>query len=151
MTSGRATHSAPDFGLQVHMQKSARSITDRVRSEVDNTMAVVGNRTRDATSAAIDSLAVSGVELAVKSVRRSSGRDPGTVVFHPDQKGFSGNTRRIPMTASCRLKSNTNLSEMNETRGSNTVEVGELPVYERSADWQTHTHHSCVNFLTVLH
>ena len=45
------------------------------------------------------------------------------------------------MTASKRINLHTDLNRIDETRGSITVEGGELPCNERDFDRQTHTQH----------
>ena len=52
------------------------------------------------------------------------------------------------MTASNRLNFNTDLNSEVGTRGNLAVEAGELSVYEKNLDWQTHTHHN--KFFGVL-
>ena len=54
------------------MQKLERSIFDRVRSEVGNAVSTVKARVHGTILAAMDSLVIPRVELAMKSVNVSS-------------------------------------------------------------------------------
>ena len=48
------------------------------------------------------------------------------------------------MTTSSKINSKTDLNKIDETRGSITVEEGDLLVNERNCDRQTHSHHSMI-------
>ena len=63
------------------MQTLKRSLTNKVLSDVDNVVATVATKLHDAILAAMDSLVVPRVELAMKSVNATSGRNPGSVVL----------------------------------------------------------------------
>ena len=89
--SSSATHSIPVNGAHEDLQKFERSITNMVRSEVDSTVAMAETRVYDTILAVMDSSVILGVELAMKSINASSGRDRGSVPLDPDQINFSGN------------------------------------------------------------
>ena len=91
--------------------------------------------------AAIESLVIPRVELAMRSANASSGRSLDANVLEPDQGDFSGNIEGLQMTASSRINSRTDLNKIDETRGNSAVENGDLLVEERNIDRQTHTHH----------
>ena len=73
------------------MQTLERTYPDRVRCEMDNAVAMVETKVHNTCLAAMDSLVLSRVELAIKSVNVSSVRDPGGAVLNPDQGDFLGN------------------------------------------------------------
>ena len=75
-----------------------RDTADRVRSEEGNAMLAVGTRVHDAMLAAMDSLVMHRLELAMRSANVSSGRDTRIVVLDPDQRDFSGNSEGLQMT-----------------------------------------------------
>ena len=77
-----------------------------VRSEVDNAVATVGTRIHDSTLAAMDSLVGAINPQISQGVFWTRSQDPGSVVFDPDQRDFSGKTEGLQMTASNRLNSN---------------------------------------------
>ena len=82
------------------------------------------------------------MELAVKSANASSGWSVDANVLEPDQRDFSGNIEGLPMTASSRINSRTDLNRIVETRCIFTVEEDDLLVNEKNIDRQTYTHHS---------
>ena len=90
------------------------------------------------------SLIITIVELAMKSVNASSGRDPESVVLERDLTNFSGNIENLRMIASSRMNLNTDLNGVDETRGNITVEANEWSVNEKNFDRKSHTHHSYV-------
>ena len=78
-------------------------------------MTTVENRVHEAILTAMESLVIPGVEIAIKSVNASSGRDADSVVPDPDQRDFSGNIESLQMIASNRINSNTDLNKIDET------------------------------------
>ena len=80
------------------------------------------------------------VELAMKSFNASSGRGMDGVVPDPDQRDFSGIIEDLQTTASSRINSHIHLKRIDETRGSITVEGGDLMVNEINFDQQAHTY-----------
>ena len=95
----------------------------------------------DRTLAATVSLVILRVEQSEKSVNASCGEYPGSVLFDPDQRYFSGNVEYLQWTASNRLNSNTELNGIDETHGKIIVEAGGVSVSKRIFDRQAHTHH----------
>ena len=91
--------------------------------------------------AAIESLVIPGLELAMKLANASLGRDFDSFVLEPDQRGVTENIKGLQLTASSRTNSHTDLNKLDETRGNNAVEEGDFLINERNIDRQTHTHH----------
>ena len=141
-TSKNATHSTPLNGLQVDIYSLERNITGRMRSEVDEVIAAIETRVHKSNLTAMKSAVIPRVELVIKSVNASSGRDTESVVRDADQRDFPGKIDGFQMTASSRIISNTDLSRIDETRGNNNVAVNDLSVNENNSDHQTHTHHT---------
>ena len=76
---------------------------DRVKEEVDNAVAAVEVRVQDKILTAMDSVAVTKVEMAVMSITGSSGNGLNRVVENLDQRVFSAKAEDTPlMTASSR-------------------------------------------------
>ena len=121
------------------MQTLERSITDGVRSEVDNVVATDETRVNDTILAALDSSVITGVELGIKLVNASPAQDIGSVVIDPDQMDFSGKVESFQMNASSRLNSNTDLNSYNEI-GIKFVEAGDFPDNKRNFYRNTCTH-----------
>ena len=102
----------------------------------------VETRVQGAVLTAIGNLIIPRVELAVKSVNTSSRHGIGSVVLDPDRRDFSGNIEGLQLTASSRIKSQTDLRKIDETRGNITVEGEDLLVNGRNVDRQTRTNHN---------
>ena len=64
---------------------------------------MVETRIQDAALNAKEILVIPRVELAMESVRASSGRDVDSVVLDNDGRGFSGNIQGLQLTASSRI------------------------------------------------
>ena len=77
----------------MYTQAIERNISDRVHGEVDNVVAEDETRVHDAFLTAVESLVVPRVEVAMKSINASSGRDPESVVLDPGLRVF-GKYRR---------------------------------------------------------
>ena len=107
----------PVGGSQMDVKTLEKSITDRVRNEVDNRMVKVDTIVHDVILAAMDGLVTPRVELAKKPVNASSRCNRGSVVLDSDQRGFPENAEGLQMTTSSRLISNINVSRIDETRG----------------------------------
>ena len=65
-----------------------------------------------------------------------------SVLPDTDRRYFSRNVEGLPMTASSRKKCHTDLNRIDDTRGSITVEAGDLAVNERNFDRQAHSLHT---------
>ena len=78
----------------------------------------------------------------MQSVNASSGRVVDSVLTDPDRRNFSGIFEGLQITASSRINSNTDLSNIEETRSNIPVEGGDLLVNKKKFDRQTHTHHN---------
>ena len=89
------------------MQALERNFTDRVRSQVDNAVTTV--KTRVMTHFGCFGYfrdTIARVELAIKSVKASSGSDPWNFVLDPDRKKCLWSAEGFQMTTLCELKSN---------------------------------------------
>ena len=89
-----------------------KNIVNKLHNEVIRVMTTVETRVQDATLTAMESL-IPWVEVAINAVNASSGRDADSAV-----PNFSGNIKGLEMTASSRINSNTDLNNIDETRGS---------------------------------
>ena len=106
-----------------------------------NFVAMVETRVHEAILSAMKNLVAPRMELAMKYVGISLEPNPGCVVLDPDQRGFSGDTNGLQMTATSRFNSDANLDGINETRGNITTDEGDLMVEEKIPDRETHAHH----------
>ena len=120
-------------------------------SEVDNIVATIEDKVDNSILAAIANLVSPRVDLAIRLANALSGRDPGIVLYDPDQRVFSGNTEEIPhMTTADRLNSNTETNRIDETRDNTRVEACDSPAFENNFDRRTHTHYSAISCRIVF-
>ena len=131
---------------QVDVHTFAKSIVDRVHSEVDAVMTMRETRVQDAILPAMEELVNPRVELAMKSVNASPEREIDSVVPDPNQKYFLGKIESFRMIASITIISNTDLNKIDENCGNITAEGGDLSVNGTKFDRQTDSRHN--NFQT---
>ena len=117
-----------------------RCFNERVDREMNNIVDTVEDRIQNAILTAIDNIIAPKIELAIKSISASSGRDVTSVSVNSERREHAG------INASFENASGNNdtqdLSKVNdETRHGITEEVSELSVPETHFDRQTHTHH----------
>ena len=132
----------PSLLLSNELTSTLEIVTDRLSSEVDKPVATIEAKTDDSILAAMDCSSINRLELVMKSVDAFSGRDPGKTVIDPNQRFFSGDAKGHQITVSIRLNSNTDFNSINETRGKNFIEAGDLSVNERKIDRETRAHHN---------
>ena len=107
---------------------------------MSNTLDTVEDRIQNAILTAIDNIVAPKIELAIRSVNASSGRDVTSVVANSERGEHVG------INASFENASGNNntpgVSNVNdETRHNIPDEVSELSVSETHFDRQAHTHH----------
>ena len=117
-----------------------RCFNERVDREMNNIVDTVEDRIHNAILTAIDNIVAPKIELAIRSIRASSGRDVTSVSVNSERREHAG------INASFQNASGNNdtqvISKVNdETRRSFTEEVSELSVPETHFDRQPHTHH----------
>ena len=117
-----------------------RCFNERVDREMNNIADTVEDRIQNAVLTAIDNIISPKIELAIRSISASSGRDVTSVSVNSERREHAG------INASFENASGNNdtqvISKVNdETRHSFTEEVSELSVLETHFDRQPHTHH----------
>ena len=120
-----------------------RCFNERIDREMSNIVDTVEDRVQNAILTAIESIVAPKIELAIRSINASSGRDVTSVTANSERGERVGinasfenasennNTLRVP-----------NVSD--ETRVNIPDEVSELSVPETRFDWQPQTHHKSV-------
>ena len=111
---------------------------------MSNILDTVEDRIQNAILTAIDNIVAPKIELAIRSVNASSGRDVTSVVANSDRG------EHVAINASFENPSGSNntpgVSIVNdETRHNIPDEVSELSVPETHFDGQAHTHHNHIN------
>ena len=117
-----------------------RCFNERVDREMNNIVDTVEDRIQNAILTAIDNIVAPKIELAIRSISASSGRDVTSVSVNSERREHAG------INASFENASGNNdtqvISKVNdETRHSITEELSELSVPETHFDRQPHTHH----------
>ena len=118
-----------------------RCFSEKNDREMSNIVDTVEDRIQIAILTAIENVVAPKIELAIRSINASSGRDVTSVT------GNSERGERVRINASFENASENNntlrVPNMNdETRLNIPDEVSELSVPETRFDWQPHTHHT---------
>ena len=140
-TVGTSYDSSTVNGNAMSVKTLERCFNERIDREMNNIVDTVEDRIQNAILAAIDNIIAPKIELAIRSINASSGRDVTSVTANSERGERVGinasfenasennNTLRVP-----------NVSD--ETRLYIPDEVSELSVPETRFDRQPHTHHS---------
>ena len=106
-----------------HNQVIEKNFADSIGKEVDSVLAATESRVHGTIFTAMNSVVMSRVEMAMRSISGSSGHGPSSVVETPD-KSFSGDLEDTPLlTASILTDLNINNNRKDETRNSENVEA----------------------------
>ena len=124
----------------VNVKTLERCFNERIDGEMSNIIDTVEDRIQNAILTAIENIVTPKIELAIRSINASSGRDATSVSANSERR------ERVGINASFENASKNNdtldVSNVNdETRHNNPDEVSELSVPETPFDRQTHTHH----------
>ena len=127
-------------GNAMSVKTLERCFNERIDREMSNIVDTVEDRIQNAILTAIENIVAPKIELAIRSINASSGRDATSVSANSDRR------ERVGINASFENASKNNdtidASNVNdETRHDNPDEVSELSVPETHFDRQAHTHH----------
>ena len=132
----------------VNVKTLERCFIDSIDKEMSNTVDTVEDRIQNAILTAIDNIVAPKIELAIRSINASSGRDVTSVTANSERGEHVG------INASFQNASGNNntlhLSNVNETRHNIPDEVSELSVPETYFDRQAHTHHRKYYYIVVI-
>ena len=124
-----------------------RCFNERIDREMNSIVDTVEDRIQNAILTAIDNIVTRKIELAIKSINASSGRDVTSVSANSERR------ERVGINASFENASRNNdtldVSDVNETRHNIPDEVSELSVPETHIDRQAHTHHK-LTFVWIM-
>ena len=117
-----------------------RCFNEKIDREMSNIVYTVEDGIQNAILTAIENIVAPKIELAIRSINASSGRDATSVSANSERR------ERVGINASSEnaSKNNDTLDATNvndETRHNNPDEVSELSVPETHFDRQAHTHH----------
>ena len=117
-----------------------RCFNERIDREMSNIVDTVEDRIQNAVLTAIDNIVTPKIELAIRSINASSGRDVTSASGNSERREYEGiNASFENASANNRTLGVANTND--ETRHDFHDEVSELPVLEAQFDRQLPTHH----------
>ena len=125
----------------VNVKTLDRCFNERIDREMSNIVDTVEDRIQNAILTAIDKIVAPKIELAIRSINASSGRDVTSVTVNSkrgEHVGINASSEKASGNNNTLGVSNRN----DETRHNIPDEVSELPVPETHFDRQPHTHHT---------
>ena len=145
-TVGTSNNDSVVKGNAMSVKTLERCFNERIDREMSNIVDTVEDRIQNAILTAIENIVAPKIELAIRSINASSGRDATSVSANSERR------ERVKIDAPYEnaSKNNDTLDASNvndETRHNNPDEVSELSVPETYFDWQAHTHHITVHFV----
>ena len=115
-----------------------RCFNEKIDREMSNIVDTVEDKIQNAILTVLDNFVAPKIELAIRSINASSGRDATSVIANPERGEHVG--VNVPFE---NASENNNVRNGNdETRDIIPNEVSELSVPETHFDRQTHTHHT---------
>ena len=143
-TSGTSSSNTAINESIVNVKTLQRCFNGRIDTEMSNIVDTVEDRIQNAILTVIENIVAPKIEIAIRSINASSGRD-GTSVTASSERG-----EHIGINAPFENASGNKIilyvSNVNdETRHNIPDEVSELSVPETHFDRQAHTHHSNFN------
>ena len=139
-TVGTSNNDSLVDGNAMSVKTLERCSNERIDREMSNIVDTVEDRIQNAILTAIEKIVAPKIELAIRSINASSGRDATSVSANSERR------KRVGINASFEnaSKNNDTLDASNvndETRHNNPDEVSELSIPETHFDRQAHTHH----------
>ena len=137
---GTSSNSTAIIESMMNVKTLERCLNERIDKEMSNIVDTVEDRIENAILTAIDNIVAPKIELAIRSINASSGRDVTSVTANLERG------EHVDINASFENASRNNnilfVSNINdETRRNIRDEVSELCVPETHSDRQAHTHH----------
>ena len=142
-TVGTSNNDSVVDGNAMSVKTLERCFNERMDREMSNIVDTVEDRIQNAILTAIENIVTPKIELAIRSINASSGRDATRVSANSERREGVG----INASFENASKNNDTLDVSNvndETRYNNPDEVSELSVPETHVDRQTHTHHKSI-------
>ena len=125
----------------VNVKTLENCFNERIDREISNIVDTVEDRIQNAILTATDNIVAHKIQLAIRSINASSGRDVISVTANSERGEHVGiNT---PFENASGNSNTLHVSNVNdETRNNISDEVSELSVPETRFDRQAHTHHT---------
>ena len=140
-TVGTSNNDSVVNGSAMSVETLKRCFNERIDREMSNIVDTVEDRIQKAILTAIENIVAPKIELAIRSINTSSGRDATSVSANSERREHV----RISTSFENASENNDTLGVSNandETRQNIPDEVSELSVSETRFDRQAHTHHS---------
>ena len=127
-------------GNAMNVKTLERCFYERINMEMSNIVDTVEDRIQNAVLTSMEIIVAPKIELAIRSINASSGRDATSVSANSERREHVGNSTSFENASG---NSDTlGVSNRNdETRHNIPDEVSELSVPETHFDRQTYTHH----------
>ena len=139
-TVGTSNDSLIVNGNAMSVKTLERCFNERIDREMSNIVDTVEGRMQNATLAAIDNIVSPKIEIAIRSINASSGRDVISVTANSERGEPVGINASFENAS--RNNDTLDVSNVNdETRHNIPDEVSELSVPETHFDRQAHNHH----------
>ena len=124
----------------MNVKSLERCFNERIDRKMSNIVDTVEDRTQNAILTAIDNIVAPKIELAIRSINASSGRDATSVSANSERREHAG--VNISFENASGNNNTLGVSNVNvETRHNTPDEVSELSVPKTQFDRQAHTHH----------
>ena len=139
-TVGTSNDSSTVNGNAMSVKTLERCFNERIDREMNNIVDTVEDRIQNAILTAIDNIVAPKIELSIRSINASSGRDVTSVSANSERREHVG----INASFENASENNNTLGVTNvndETRLNMQDEVSELSVPGTHFDRQSHTHH----------
>ena len=139
---GTSNDSSTVNGNALSVKTLERCFNERIDREMSKIVDTVEDRIQNAIFTAIENIVAPKIELAIRSLNASSGRDVTSVSANSERKEHTG----IIASFENASENNNTLSVTNvndETRQNIPDEVSELSVPGTHFDRQPQTHHTC--------
>ena len=135
-TVGTSSNDSIIDGNAMNVKTLERCFNERIDREMSNIVDTIEDRIQNAILTAIDNIVTPKIELAIRSINASSGRDATSVSANSERREHVG------INASFENNNTLGVSNVNdETRHNIPDEESELSVPETHFDRQPHTHH----------
>ena len=149
-TVGTSNDDSVINGNAMDVKTMERCFNERIDREMSNIVDTVEDRIQNAILTAIENIVAPKIELAIRSINASSGRDATSVPANSERR------ERVGINASfenaSKNKDTLDVSNVNdETRHNILDEVSELSVPITHFDRQTHTHHMVTGAKEQIH
>ena len=139
-TVGTSSNNSVGIGNTMNVKTLERCFNERIDREMSNIVDTVEDRIQNAFLSAIDNIVAPQIELAIRSMNASSGRDMTNVAANSERGEHVGINAFFENASE-----NNNIQQVlngnDETRNNVPDEVSELTVPGARFDPQKHTHH----------